>query len=166
MTAGVLSGRPAPDAFFYIELQAAGTCSYIAGSDPQTFCTASLDVDTTVTNYSVGSAVMQKVYSNISIDCASAGLNAGITAKLKYTTEFLSAESAANAYTYTVNESVNSGDPAACTTRPYSGSKSYNELIEKISYAEANPGTMPDGITPRDGSSIRPYKTTLTGQPF
>ena len=87
--------------------------------------------------------------------------NVGITATLKYTTEFVSVTSAANAYTYTIHESITDNDPPVCSTCSTSGSLSCNDLIEKIGYAVANPGTMPDGITLRDGSSIRPYKTTL-----
>jgi hypothetical protein len=120
-------------------------------------------VDTTVTNYSVGTAVMQVVSSGTPIQCTVAGGgNSVITATLKYTTGFLSVSSSARAYTYTIHNSVTGGDPSVCGIVDFGPNNiSYDTLINKITYAEAYPGLMPDGITARDGSSARPYLTSL-----
>jgi len=54
------------------------------------------------------------------------------------------------------------GDPSVCGIQDFGPNNiSYDTLINKIIYAEANPGFMPDGLTVRDGSSARPYLTSL-----
>jgi hypothetical protein len=92
------------------------------------------------------------------------GGNSVITATLKYTTGFVSLLTApiGAAYTYTIHNSVTGGDPSVCGIVDFGPNNiSYDTLINKITYAEAYPGLMPDGITARDGSSARPYLTSL-----